>query len=50
VRLTAKGHDELAAMETTFTQALQAHFLDRLSAEQLRALADIAHALGAPDC
>ncbi len=50
VRLTAKGRDQLAAMETTFTQALQAHFLDRLSAEQLRALTDVAHALGAPHC
>jgi DNA-binding MarR family transcriptional regulator len=50
VRLTAKGRHELATMESTFMRALQTHFLDQLSPQQLRALTEIGHALGAPHC
>jgi len=50
VRLTAAGRAELGGMDATFEQALTANFLDRLTVEQVRALIDIGHALGAPHC
>jgi DNA-binding MarR family transcriptional regulator len=50
VRLTAKGRKELAAMQVTFQQALEEHFLQFLSEKHIRALTDIGHALGAPHC
>ena len=50
VRLTSKGQDELATMQTTFEQALTEHFLSRLSATQIRALIDIGRRVGAPHC
>ncbi len=50
VRLTPSGRKVLAAMEQTFAQALQQHFLDHLSEKQLAALIDVGRTLGAPHC
>ena len=50
VRLTDAGEATLAAMEATFTEALQAHLLDRLTPKQLDSLVAIGRALGAPHC
>jgi DNA-binding MarR family transcriptional regulator len=50
VRLTDGGRAELEAMDATFERALEAHFLDRLSVEQVQTLIDIGHRLGAPHC
>jgi DNA-binding MarR family transcriptional regulator len=50
VRLTASGRAALAAMEQTFAQALQTHFLDHLSQEQLASLIAVGNTLGAPHC
>src|SRR5438552_11474516 len=50
VRLTAAGRETLAAMEQTFAHALQTHFLDPLSPEQLAALIAVGRTLGAPHC
>jgi len=50
LRLTARGRDELKAIEATFTAAISVHFLDRLADEQVQALIDIGRSLGAPHC
>jgi DNA-binding MarR family transcriptional regulator len=50
VRLTDGGRAELAAMEQTFAEALQTHFLDHLSEAQLASLIDVGRTLGAPHC
>jgi DNA-binding MarR family transcriptional regulator len=50
VRLTPSGRKELAAMQLTFADALQEHFLAHLSAAQLAALIDVGSTLGAPHC
>ena len=50
VRLTQGGRDTLDAMERTFGEALQTHFLDRLTPRQLDTLVAIGRALGAPHC
>ena len=50
VRLTARGRDEVAAMEDTFGRALQTYFTGRLTEAQVAMLAGIADALGAPNC
>ena len=50
VRLSEAGKTTLATMETTFTDALQSHLLDRLTAKQLDSLVAVGRALGAPHC
>lgn len=50
VRLTDAGRDALEAMEGTFAEALQAHFLEKLDSCQLESLGAIGRALGAPHC
>jgi DNA-binding MarR family transcriptional regulator len=50
VTVTPKCQDELARMRTTFEQALDEHFLTRLTATQIRGLTDIGRRLGAPHC
>jgi DNA-binding MarR family transcriptional regulator len=50
LRLTDNGRTTLQAMEQTFAQALQTHFLNQLSSPQLNALVTICHTLGAPHC
>ena len=50
VRLTPAGREALAAMEQTFADALQEHFLDHLSEAQLASLVDVGRTLGAPHC
>ena len=50
VRLTEDGRDELARMEATLAEALTAHFHERLTTEQVRALIDIGRTLGSPHC
>ena len=49
VRLTPSRR-ELAAMEQTFADALQAHFIAHLSEGQLASLVDVGSTLGAPHC
>jgi DNA-binding MarR family transcriptional regulator len=50
VRLTPSGRTELAAMQQTFAEALQTHFLAHLSERQLASLIDVGSTLGAPHC
>jgi len=50
VRLTSSGRKALAAMEQTFADALQEHFLAHLSDAQLASLVDVGRTLGAPHC
>ena len=50
VRLTDRGRTDLEAIQATFADALQTHLLDRLAPEQVRALTEVARAVGAPHC
>jgi DNA-binding MarR family transcriptional regulator len=50
VRLTDDGRESLQAMRHALGEALQTHFLDRLSSSQLAALVEICRTLGAPHC
>lgn len=50
VRLTARGREQVAAMEDTFGEVLRSQFTGRLTEEQVASLAGIANALGAPNC
>lgn len=50
VRLTDNGRTTLQAMQQTFAEALETHFLNPLSSSQLNSLVTICHALGAPHC
>jgi DNA-binding MarR family transcriptional regulator len=45
VRLTDAGHDAIVAACCEHAKAVRAHLLDRLSAEQLEALADISESV-----
>ncbi len=50
VRLTDAGRDQLAQMDMTFGNALEIHFLGRLSKTQVKALIEIGRSLGAQHC
>jgi DNA-binding MarR family transcriptional regulator len=50
VRLTEAGRQELAAMETTYLDAVGKHFADQLTLDQVAALIEVGRALGAPHC
>ena len=50
VRLTGKGERELTKIRATFEQAVTEHFLNHLTATQIRSLIGIGRKLGAPYC
>ena len=50
VRLTEKGRAALADAQETFDAAVREHFVDRVSAKQVRAVVEVARTLGSPHC
>lgn len=50
VRLTDAGRQELAAMEAAYLDAVREHLAEQLTPDQVAALIEVGHALGAPHC